>query len=75
MSSSKKSSLSSLSSSINSIEKLDGTNFHSWKFQITQILKYRGLWKLVNGIEIAPADDQKDQLDQYGKKEMMKQWH
>src|SRR3984957_13985046 len=62
-----KSSLSSLSSSLNSIEKLNSTNFHSWKFQMTQLLKYRGLWKLVNGIEVAPAapanaDDNKEHL-------------
>src|SRR3984957_18706228 len=62
-----KSSLSSLSSSLNSIEKLNSSNFHSWKFQMTQLLKYRGVWKLVNGTEVAPAapaDDNKEQKEQ-----------
>jgi hypothetical protein len=62
-----KPSLTSLGSTLNSIEKLTSINFHAWKFQMTQLLKYRGLWKLVNGTEVAPAalaDDNKEQKEQ-----------
>jgi hypothetical protein len=37
------------------VEKLNGTNFPFWKFQISFILKQHGLMDLVTGKEVCPA--------------------
>jgi len=37
------------------IEKLDGTNFHTWKLKIKMILIREDVWDVVNGETPAPA--------------------
>ena len=34
-----------------SIDKLDGTNWPTWKFQMKHLLLTKGLWKIVGGTE------------------------
>ncbi len=46
----------SSSSSLYSIDKLTGDNFSSWKFKLQLILMDRGLWEIVDGTEVAPAN-------------------
>ena len=31
------------------ISKLDGTNFHAWKFKMQMVLEERDLWEVVSG--------------------------
>ena len=35
-----------------SIEKLDGSNWNTWKFQMKHLLMAKGLWGLVDGSEV-----------------------
>ena len=35
-----------------SIEKLDGSNWNTWKFQMKHLLMAKGLWNLVDGSEV-----------------------
>jgi hypothetical protein len=37
-----------------SIEKLDGSNWTTWKFQMKHLLMAKGLWKVVDGTETVP---------------------
>jgi hypothetical protein len=46
----------SSSAALYSIDKLSGDNFSSWKFKLQLILMDRGLWEIVNGTEVAPAN-------------------
>jgi len=39
----------------NKIEKLNGRNYQSWKFQMKLILMEKDLWGFIEGTEIAPA--------------------
>lgn len=43
-----------------SIDKLDGSNWQTWKFQMRHLLLAKGLWGLVDGTEELQedADDQ-----------------
>ena len=38
---------------ITKIERLDGKNYQSWKYNIKLVLMERGLWRFVEGIEAA----------------------
>ena len=40
---------------INKIEKLNGRNYPSWKYNVKLMLMERGLWGIVNGSEKAPV--------------------
>ena len=42
------------------IEKLNGTNYQSWKFNAKLVLMERGLWGLVTGDEVAPVTTDED---------------
>ena len=42
------------SSSLYAIDKLNSSNFNSWKFRLTMILMDRGLWEYVDGSQVAP---------------------
>src|SRR4051812_44459541 len=42
------------SHSFPSIEKLDGTNYYTWKFQMEMILREKRVWDFVNGTEAKP---------------------
>src|ERR1700722_55849 len=43
------------SSSLYAIDKLNSSNFNSWKFRLTMILMDRGLWEYVDGSQVAPT--------------------
>ena len=38
---------------ITKIERLDGKNYQSWKYNIKLVLMERGLWRFVEGFEAA----------------------
>ena len=38
---------------ITKIERLDGKNYQSWKYNIKVVLMERGLWRFVEGTETA----------------------
>ena len=38
---------------ITKIERLDGKNYQSWKYNIKLVLMERGLWRFVEGTEAA----------------------
>ena len=40
-------------SEITKIERLDGKNYQSWKYNIKLVLMERGLWRFVEGKEAA----------------------
>jgi len=42
-----------------SIAKLNGINYQSWKFKMRMVLVERGLWKIVSGEVLEPADRSK----------------
>ena len=39
-----------------SIEKLDGNNWNTWKFQMKHLLMAKGLWNLVGGSEVLASE-------------------
>lgn len=41
------------------IDKLNGTNYQSWKFKMRMVLVERGLWKIVSGAILEPSDESK----------------
>ena len=45
---------------INKIEKLNGSNYKSWKFNVMLVLMERGLWGIANGTEKAPEIKEED---------------
>jgi len=45
-----------------SIDKLDSSNWTTWKFQIKHFLLARGLWNLVNGSEVIQEDTNLNKL-------------
>ena len=38
------------------IDKLDGSNWTTWKFQMKHLLLAKGLWGLVDGTEVLVED-------------------
>jgi hypothetical protein len=48
------------------VEKIDGGNFHLWKFKMRTMLSKHGLWKFVDGSATIPYDE--DQITDYNKK-------
>ena len=40
---------------ITKIERLDGKNYQSWKYNIKVVLMERGLWRFVEGTETATS--------------------
>ena len=44
-----------------SIEKLDGANWMTWKFQMKHLLLGKGLWGHVDGTEVLPEGANNDQ--------------
>src|SRR5215469_14554113 len=47
----------STNSSIHSIDKLDGTNYHAWKYKIQMVLIDKDLWEVVDETEKKPEND------------------
>ena len=41
-----------------SAEKLDGSNWTTWKFQMKHLLLAKGLWQVVEGTEVQPKEAQ-----------------
>ena len=39
-----------------SVEKLDGSNCTTWKFQMKHLLHAKGLWQVVEGTEVQPKE-------------------
>jgi hypothetical protein len=56
-------------SSIYSVDKLEASNFSSWKLRLKMILIDRGLWEVVDGTELKPAPDNKALYDAFIKKD------
>ena len=49
-----------------SIDRLDLSNWVTWKFQIKNLLLVRGLWGLVDGMEVLQAEaNAQQQVDQH----------
>jgi transposase InsO family protein len=46
--------MASSSSSNNSIDKLDSTNYRTWKFKMQMLLRKEKVWDVVNGTEVKP---------------------
>ena len=38
------------------IEKLNGSNWNTWKFQMKHLLMAKGLWNLVDGLEVLTSE-------------------
>jgi len=51
-----------------SIEKLDTSNWDTWKFQVCHLLLPKGLWKYVDGSEMLPEDVDEGNLAEFYKK-------
>ena len=45
------------------IEPLNGSNYHSWKFNVKCLLMERGLWGIVSGTETAPVATETDKKE------------
>ena len=41
-----------------SIEKLNGSNWSTWKFQMKYLFMAKGLWSLVDGSEVLASERQ-----------------
>ena len=51
-----------------SIDKLDSSNWPTWKFQMKHLLLVRGLWGLVNGTEALQDEANAQQQANYNKR-------
>ena len=49
-----------INSLIASLPRLDGTNYHDWKFNMQMILRRSGSWNVVSGKESEPEEDSKE---------------
>ena len=50
-------------------EKLNGDNFHSWKFNVKMYLIGRDLWDIVQGKEVLPDDPTEKQRNDFRKRD------
>ena len=41
----------------NNVVALNGSNFPTWKIQVRMILMKHGVWRIVNGTEVAPNEN------------------
>ena len=48
---------------ITKIERLDGSNYQSWKYNIKLVLMERGLWGFIQGLEEAPTVTDEDKKE------------
>ena len=53
------------------IDKLDGSNWTTWKFQMKHLLLAKGLWGVVDGTE-EPADDAAAEIHAEFRKKLQK---
>ena len=49
--------MTSTSTSIHSIEKLDSTNYHAWKFKMQMVLVDKDLWDIIEGSGEEPEEE------------------
>ena len=52
-----------------SVDKLDGSNWMTWKFQMCHLLLAKGLWGCVDGSEMLPEDPSAQVRVEFEKKE------
>ena len=48
-----------------SIEKLDGSNWITWKFQSRHLLMAKGLWKFVDGSAVLAEDPTREEREKF----------
>ena len=48
-----------------SIEKLDGSNWITWKFQLRHLLMAKGLWKFVDGSAVLAEDPTREEREKF----------
>ena len=51
-----------------SIDRLDSSNWVTWKFQMRHLLLAKGLWRFVNGSEALPGSPTAAQVAEFNKK-------
>ena len=51
------------------VEKLNGDNYHNWKFQIKMHLMAKEVWEIVTGDETLPADASPGEIVKFRKRE------
>ena len=51
-----------------SIDKLDSSNWTTWKFQMKHLLLAKGLWEIVDGTEVLGVDPTAQQESEFKKK-------
>lgn len=49
------------------IERLNGENYHNWKFAIKMVLRNRGCWEVVSGVTKKPDGTNKDEMKEWRK--------
>ena len=47
------------------IEKLDGSNWITWKFQLRHLLMAKGLWKFVDGSAVLAEDPTREEREKF----------
>ncbi len=63
------------SNSLYSIDKLNDSNFSSWKFQLKMILMDRGLWGYVDGSQVIPVvNDRMDEAAKAAARVKIEEW-
>ena len=55
------------------IEKLNGNNYRSWKYNANFVLIERGLWGIANGTEVPPVIEEEDKTSDASVK-LAKDW-
>ncbi len=54
-----------INSLLGSVTKLNGSNYHDWKFDLGMILWHAGTWKVVSGITEKPKASQRKELEEW----------
>ncbi|KAF5309951.1 hypothetical protein D9619_010449 [Psilocybe cf. subviscida] len=49
------------------IERLDGENYHNWKFAVKMVLRNRGCWEVVSGAMKKPGETEKEKVKEWKK--------
>lgn len=58
-----------INSLIASLPRLDGDNYHDWKFNMQMVLRRSGSWDVVSGATSPPSKDSKEMVDWIAKSE------
>lgn len=54
-----------INSLLGSVKKLNGSNYHDWKFDLGMILWRAGTWKVVSGVTEKPKASQRKELEEW----------